>query len=498
MKMIKKITNIFLAIPTLILLNATEVTHATEFNTTPRPMPAPGLGIDGASTLHGDAAASDTSPFSGPGQGKLISKKSFLGAACPTLLQRSDGHFMVLCTGLLSRAPTVFLINKDNGRTLANIKLEAGELLGGVYAYLDNQDRIIMADGNNNLIRVFAYQDGDKQNSWRLEAEITSGLTSELDKYCIASDLPNNCDGVVSLSPGRENTIWFATRRGIIGILNTESASTASLQLGNEEEIHNAFSTTADGRAAVVTDHALYLLADYNNASPNLLWRHTYERGNGRKPGQLSYGSGATPTFFGPDTGTDYVTITDNASDQISLVIRDASIEGNGDLICEKTLFSSGKSGTENSAIGIGNTVFVASTYGYPYPAPALADAGPALEETTDFFGGMVRIDVDTEENYCTEIWSNSFRSAAVPKLSTKDGLIYTVERRSPERNETTTVFDRYYFTAINASSGEIVNQKRIGWGPLDDTLQTAGNISSEDGVFWQGRIGGFTRIIPK
>lgn len=51
------------------------------------------------------------------------------------------------------------------------------------------------------------------------------------------------------------------------------------------------------------------------------VWRQAYDRGEARKPGQLSHGSGSTPTFFGDRTGAEFVVITDNASPRENLLV---------------------------------------------------------------------------------------------------------------------------------------------------------------------------------
>ena len=194
--------------------------------------------------------------------------------------------------------------------------------------------------------------------------------------------------------------------------------------------------------------------------------------------------------------------ITDNADEVISLVVRDAIVrdpdEEQGRLICQKPIFTPMvNSGTESSAIGFGKTAVIASTYGYPYPALP-EGAGPSDPEHADFVGGMVRVDIFDEGDgqgfnsqgdgtpcKCEAKWVNGVRSAAVPKLSTavvelliggelvKDKLIYTVERRSPDDGDGTTVFDTYYFTAIrprNRGGGE-ARQNRfrvLGGYPAD------------------------------
>ena len=65
-----------------------------------------------------------------------------------------------------------------------------------------------------------------------------------------------------------------------------------------------------------MTTFALYELILDGSGNPQILWSQTYDRGPARKPGQLSWGTGSTPTYFGP-TGVDYLTIVDNASPQV-------------------------------------------------------------------------------------------------------------------------------------------------------------------------------------
>ena len=139
--------------------------------------------------------------------------------------------------------------------------------------------------------------------------------------------------------------------------------------------------------------------------------------GRPQKPGQLSWGSGSTPTFFGPNTGGDYLTLIDNADNKVNLMVVRVA---NGGLVCKTPVLTSGGPGSENSPIGAGRTVIAASTYGYPYPAVP-DDAGPAVPPTAPFTGGMTRVDVRADGTGCDVIWDSAVRSAAVPKLSLAD-----------------------------------------------------------------------------
>lgn len=450
----------------------------------------PWVGTHGAAGMHGDTLSSDTTPLTGPGSESLESSFSLKAAACPTMLIRKDGKPMVLCTAWLGRKPTVHLLDKNNSRTLASLSLPAGSLLGGVYAFLDNKDRLVMVDGEQNLVRIEAstYKKGFRLITWwQLEVVEQVSLRGAVTGHCGGGD----CDAVVSISPDGWGDVWFVTLHGLVGIYHPQTGTLDTLILTSGETIHNSFSTTNDGRAAMATDHALYLLQKDASGSPFVAWRYEYDRGFARKPGQLSYGTGATPTFFGPADGTEFVTITDNADGQMSLLVFDASpvalSEGNssGELICQHPLFDENASGTENSAIGIGLSVFVASTYGYPYPALP-EGAGESMPKSADFIGGMVRVDIRPDWSGCDLIWENDVRSAAVPKLSVSDELIYTTERRGSG--------DSYHFTAVDPYTGDVLAQKSVGGTMLHDTLQMAGNIGHE-GVYWQGTAGGIIRI---
>lgn len=456
------------------------------------------VGPEGSATMHGDIASSDTTPLPGPGSQAANVTYQFLLSACPTLLIRSDGNPMALCTSMLDRCPVVYLLNQENGRQEAKLKLNAGSLLGGVYAYLDDRDRLVMVDGQQKLIRIKARKRHSKGTiKWELAIAESFSLADEVEGPCGTS----GCDAVVSISPGMREAVWFVTQQGLVGIYNPKARPgdnpVSSLKLAADERVDNSFATTEDGLAAIVTNKALYMLEQNDDNQPQIQWRKGYDPGSARKPGQLSHGSGATPTFFGPQSGTGFVMMTDNADNRISLIVRDTDT---GNLICRQPIFTDdANSGTENSAIGFDNSAIVASTYGYPYPALP-AGAGPAIPPKADFIGGMVRVDVNPWDaptcSPCDIVWQNHVRSAAVPKLSTADDLIYTVERRSPGNDAGTTFWDSYHFSAVDFGTGEVEKQSRIGFGLFFDTLQMAGNVG-QDCVFWQGTLSGIVRISP-
>src|SRR4051794_29358785 len=322
----------------------------------PLPPANPFAGPVGTSTMHGDTASSDTTPYHGPSGAPNVRFQE-LGAACPTTLVGRDAMPLSLCTSIATRAPAVMLLDPSTALPLATLQLTAGSLFAGVYPYLDSRDRVVVVDGSGDLLRIAHTQDA--LGIWHL---------------AVADRLPLR-QGVVGLAPDWRGRVWFATSRGVAGYADPRTRAVRTIQLAGG--VANSISTVPGG-TAVVTGHTLYEVSAGTKGAPRIRWRYLYDRGPVRKPGQLSWGSGATPTYFGPRTGTEYVAITDNAAPhERLLVLRRKVRNGERRIVCRIPVLLGGTSGTENSPIGSGRSVFVASTYGYPYPAQP-ADQPPA------------------------------------------------------------------------------------------------------------------------
>lgn len=436
----------------------------------------PGLGPVGTATMHGDAQSSDVTPLSGPGRGALARVAAPKGAACPTILAGSDGMVVALCTQILGRAPQALLLDPRTGATLASLPVTKGALLGGVYAYLDDRDRLVLVDGDADLLRI---RHERTASGWALAVDERTSV-----RGFVTGDGTDPTDAVVGLAPGADGRVWMATRAGRVGALDPVTGVVRATALPAGERVDNSISASGAG-VAVATSHAVYLLLPGADGAPRVAWRRVYDRGTARKPGQLSWGTGATPTFFGPARGDEYLTITDNADAQEHLlVVRSAD----GAPVCEVPVFAAGRSGTENSAMAAGTSVIVASTYGYPYPALP-EGAGPSVPASAQFTtGGMERWEVGA--GGCTRSWAVPLRSAAVPRWSLADGTIYTVER--PPLGAVTG--PTFAAVAVDAATGAVAARTTIALTPLNDTLQMVGTITP-DGTWWQGTVTGVLRM---
>ncbi|MFI6686533.1 hypothetical protein [Streptomyces sp. NPDC050485] len=444
----------------------------------PLPPHNPYAGPDGTATMHADTGSSDTTRLPGPGAGPLTSHLAALGAACPTVLDGSDGHPVALCTTHAGQIPTVHLLDPDTGDSIAQLPLTKGSLLGGVYAYLDNHDRLVVIDGNRTLLRIAHRKHADR--TWQLYVDHSLSL---------AGAVPAT-DAVVGLSPDWHGRVWFATAGGVVGTADDRTATVKTLALPAGEHIANSISTAPEG-TLISTTHATYLLTSTADGTPHIRWRQTYDRGPGRKPGQLSWGTGSTPTFFGPHTGTDYVTLVDNAAPTVNLLVYRTR---DGQQVCKIPVLKAGGSGSENSPIGAGRSVYVASTYGYPYPALP-PDAGPSVPPSAPFTGGMSRVDIRPNGKGCDLKWDTTVRSAAVPRLSLADHRIHTVLREPATPGSTTpSPQDRFTYAQIDPDSGKVTRTLPLGAGPAYDTLQQVGTIAP-GGIVYEGTITGILRI---
>lgn len=471
----------------MLSLRFTTVMLAAALSASAAAAPAPffaGLGKSSGATSHGDTLSSDTSRLPGPRGSKKSPQLISLSAACPNLMVLLDGKVAAMCVDYMTRQPKLTLFDR-NGKQLAQTMLSSASLLGSVYAYANERDQIIYVDNKHTLNTVIPYQSGGK---WAWQTNRFGGIP--LARTVLPHCGGGKCDSVVAINPGSDaDDIWFATQGSVVGVVNRKSKKIHAVKLSQGEMVANSFSTASGNRAAVATTHALYLLVK-ENGKVRIKWRQPYERGIARKPGQLSWGTGATPTFFGENASADeYVTITDNAHRMNLLVYRTDS----GQQICKTPLFGNNNSGTEDSPIAYGRAVVVNSTYGYPYPKYP-DGAGKSIPAKAAFVGGMTRVDVKPDGSGCQTKWTNGIRSAALPKLSIADNLMYTVERSGP--SDKASAVDKYHFVSIDWNTGQKRSSAFFSFGLLSNPLQTAGNIGL-DRSYWQGTMNGIIRVLP-
>ena len=442
----------------------------------PLPPGNPYMGPEGTSTMHGNAASSDATYNRGPGAGPLTINQTSQSAVFPTILMGSDGLLVAVGTRYLNQTPYAYLLDPNSLAVLASMKLvksTVSDLAGGIYSYLDAQNRLVLVNASGFLQRISHTQQSD--GSWVLT---------------VTESINIGYPDVVGLVPDYQGRVWFATAEGVsantgavVGYYDPSNGQISAFTLPAGEEVANSISSAPDG-VAVASTYALYLFRAEGGAATQV-WRQVYDRGPARKPGQLSWGTGATPTFFGPLTGYEYLTITDNAAPQENILVYNAR---SGKLIGSLPFLTANvNSGTEDSPIGMGNSIFVPSTYGYVYPPSATT--GPSEPSSAPFVGGMQRVDVLPGGAGLTTIWSNqTLPSTSVPRLSAKDNLIYTVVV-----NQNT---GAYSLVTVDPATGLPMSSTLVGNSSNDNTLQMVGTIAP-GGKLYQGTINGLFSAQP-
>ena len=451
----------------LIVVAATILGLAPASSATAAASPSvPGMGPAWTSLMHGDPESTDSTAFRGPGRGAHLAASSVPGGVCAATFVGSDGYPLSLCTAYAAGTPPQFatpvvtLFHPRTAQVLAQLPLTKGKLLGGVYGFLDDKNRVVVADGSGKILRVGHHR-------------TASGWTLRIDKSTDVSRQIGS-DGITGLAPDYQGRTWFATTGGVVGTVLPDGRI-GSTRLPRGEELGNGLTIRAAG-ASVLTTHALYEMKADANGVPRTVWRRSYDRGAARKPGQLTWGSGTTPTYFGPG-GDGWVAIVDSAAVPELIVYHADS----GSEVCRMRAFKAPVQGTENSPMAWGNSLVIPSTYGFQYPP--IAVTGPSVPATAPFRGGMTRIDV--EDGRCSRVWETTTdRMATLPRLSRADGMIHGLAygRYVPGPQQLGSV----NYAAIDFQTGRRVVTRQVATAPLDEPLQLTGMIGP-DGSLWQG-----------
>ncbi|MQW77502.1 hypothetical protein GHK92_16640 [Nocardioides sp. dk4132] len=427
----------------------------------------PALAPNGRSSMHNDAWSSDAYPGPGPvGDSVEVDTAWFGLEECATLAFDRHDRLVALCGDL--SGPTLRVLDPDSMRPLATKSLPERadsdvrpweDLCGGSYFYLDSSDRAVLATTDR---RVLVVSTSDAEG----EPDLTTEATHDLSAVVPGSDC------LVALMPDWSGRIWWVSREGRVGTI-ARDGRIAALELG--EEVANSMSVDATG-VYLVTTEALHKLAADRRDRPVVRWRTAYERGSERKPGQLTQGSGTTPTILPGGI----VAITDNAEPRMNVVFVRAD---DGAEVCRAAVFDEGSGATENSLVAVGDGVVVENNHGYAAPWRTLIG-----RSTT---GGFARVDHGDGE--CRLVWtSEEVAPSSVAKASLATGLVYAWTKPRSWWG-----VNAWYFTALDARTGRTVFSVRAGLGTLMNNHYAAITLGP-DGSAYIATLGGMVRVRDK
>jgi len=418
-------------------LPPSKVTHAPQ---------NPFMAVGSNGNVHNDTWMTDAYNRPAP-LGRSLQTSSEKGRAgiCVSIAFDSHGRIASVCPSPIA-GPQARIIDPKTLATTATYDLpQAPDLpgtkpfqnaTGGGYFYLDNRDRLWVPTKTDHIFVLAERHAGQK-------------LVRVRD-YDLTGVLDDSRQRITSALPDFSGRIWWVSKQeGTVGTLDRKTGRVRSITTG--EEIENSFAVGRNG-VYVVSDKRMYRFRATRNGTPKVVWKASYPNSGISKPGQIDAGSGTTPTIMNGG----YVAITDNADPMDVVVYRTAKRLRDGErrTVCTVPVFRKGASATENSLIGSGNSLIVENNYGYQDPL------GPNSGAVTK--PGFARVDVKADGSGCRKVWTNREARAptVVPKLSTKNGLIYTYTR-PPDPSGA----EGYYWTAIDFRTGRTVWSRYAGSG---------------------------------
>lgn len=457
----------------------------------PRPMSKvavprhPHMALNGRSNIHNDPYQTDSYAWPGPNGPNLTVRSTLLAAECASVTFDSHGRIVTVCVS--PQGASLRLMDPTTLATLASYELPARKIgtfsfsnfSGGGYFYLDDRDRAVVSTFTGHLLTLAQTSSG-----WRKVRDV------DVSKATAGS-------AIQSALPDWRGRIWFVTQSGVVGVV-ARDGEVRSLRLAGET-IDNSFSIDESGGVFIVSDHALYRF-DLRNGRPTITWRKSYDRGSRTKPGQVSQGSGTTPTLIGRASapGGGWIAITDNADPRMRVLVFRRGEAGPGRrAVCRQAVFPKRRSASENSLISVPGGLIVENNYGYAGPLPAGVDLRSA--DTTP---GLVKVAVDYRHGGCKIAWRNN--TARIPtvvsKVSLANGLVYSYTHPTAAELPWSGLAlgplapDSWFLTAFDARTGRQAWSKLVGSG-LGFNNNYAPVSLSPTGVAYVGTLGGLVRI---
>ena len=434
--------------------------------------PHPYMAGNGRSNIHNDAYMTDNYRSSGPLGKRMRVRSTFQSAECASVSFDSKGRIVTICVGL--EGPKLVLMDPKTLATKATMPLPPrsssgtgttpfNDFAGGGYFYLDHRDRAVIP---TNTRQIWIVRHRRVQGTFEFEIVRQYNLVQEVD--------PN--EGIVSALPDWSGRIWFVTTKGYVGSIGTRSGKVKGLRLNNEV-IANSFAVDETGGVFIVSDRALYRFEARRNNKPTIVWRKRYDRGERLKPGQVSMGSGTTPTLI----GRNYVAITDNADPRMHVVVFRRTTKAGGRKVCAEPVFGRRRGATDNSLVAVGRSLIVENNYGYEGPGATSGGKSTAP--------GIAKVRF-SRAGRCQTIWVNGSRApSVVPKVSLETGLVYTYTKRPRADGE-----DPWYFSAISYRTGKTVYRRLAGEG-LGFNNNYAPVTLGSGGRAYVGAVGGLVQL---
>lgn len=456
--------------------------------------------------MHQDGGDTDSTNYPAP-IGKNLSVTTLSTRLQPFLFDPDGNLTAGGVTKATSSANMTYTINAVDPSTLEILSswtAPAGQVLNFAYMQLALDSNEIVATSKAGHIYVIQRDNSVSPPSFETlrDIDLTSylgqGETLLNSQYDSKFNIWFTTGLILSIgeTPQNTSTLGYVSPSGDVHVKHLPG-----LTVENGIAVSRETAFIATGPAAGITGDTngtfSALRASSSGSGIAALWEVQYDAGSDVKIGDANRGTGTSPALLGDA----YVAITDNADEQISLLIfhQDAQCEKGTQLLCKIPIFEKGKSACDNAPIThvgeIGYEVFVLNDHNAPpfYPgknAPQNEING-TWNNVTNMASGGIRVDVPFEGNACTVKWEKDIRMPSVPTLSTKTGLLYGYEQDVELSYEGEWV---WYVTARDWQTGELMWRVRTGTGgTFNDNFE--GNAIFPDGRLVQAVVGGLVFI---
>ncbi|WP_284745970.1 hypothetical protein [Amycolatopsis sp. RTGN1] len=466
----------------------------------PRPLPANAQFTPRVGDMHGDGGNTNSSPFPGP-LGSRPATTSAAAKLSPLVFDPAGrltaGHVNT------STGTPLYGVAVADPRTLAvtaEWDAPAGQTLNLGYLYQSATGEVLVTSREGHVYVV------DRDDS-----AATPVLHLVRDVDLVAGGVLTQGQSLLNAAFDADGDIWFTTG-GIVGLGQDAGTATTlgyiqpdglvhSLTIANEA-VENGIAVS-DTTAYVVTGPvaadrsnatgAMYAFGHGGATTVTTLWSQRYAGGSARKPGGFARGSGATPTLL----GNRYVAVTDNADDQVALLVyrQPPAPAGRSQLVCRVPLFSPGASANDIGLVGTQtgdeDSVLVLNNDNAPAFQAAPADVNGAFNAMTAMSPGVEKVSVAAGGSGCPVNWNTPLRVKSVPVLSTATGLVYGYTQDS---DLAAGGIYAWYFVAVDYRTGSVVWRVRAGGGGTFNDDYKAATLGP-DGTLYQGVLGGVAML---
>lgn len=481
--------------------------------------------------IHNDSYLSDTYAFAGPTSFSNITVQQnnlatfvdpYTGEARSLVLGEAgaqtfdaQGNVQILATGMpnpQTGVTTRSLVTLDRTTlgVLAWYPFEkegssATDFSGG-YFYQDHLNRLVVAlpDGH---VKVMARRPSTVSSVDTYVAERDINVTGLGGAVPVPAGLDSL--SLYVLMPDKQGNIWFTTGEGIVGVIgqdnsvrfiDTNDVNGTGVRtpqpdgdfqgIANSHSVDEGDSAEASSGVYVLTTHKLYRFGLDAGGNITVDWETDYDRGTQQKSGQVSHGSGTSPTVFRMG-GRRFVTIADNATDRMNVNVyrAETTLEtGEQRLFAQVAPFGDNPEVSDENSLIVapapdnsgGYDIFAENNFGYDGFASV---AGPSVTEP-----GFARMRLLPSGSFTVASVNSEIRvPTVVSKMSTANNTVYTYEKRT----------DGWYFTGLDAADLNKVHfAARVGpSSEIFNNHYAALSLDADGRSAWIGTVLGVTKV---